>query len=219
MEFLRHFVVLIHLVGFALLALDAAGRALVDLLPRIASVEGVERIRVSYLQPAELRPDLLRTIATTPGVAPYFDLSFQHSSATVLRRMRRFGGTAEFIDLVTRIRQLDPDAGIRSNVIVGFPLDSLALASFSAADAVALGLLATDRAIEAGLPIVIEVDHLGRADDEVLKVLVGHGDGEALVGVVGVDDDHAIPTPPHLAQPLVGVGAGLPLGIGLNDLL
>ena len=41
-------------------------------------------------------------------------------------------------------------------------LDSLALSSFSAADAVALGQLATDRAIEAGLPIVIEVDHLGR---------------------------------------------------------
>ena len=35
--------------------------------------------------------------------------------------MRRFGGTAEFIDLVARIRQLDPAAGIRSNVIVGFP--------------------------------------------------------------------------------------------------
>jgi ribosomal protein S12 methylthiotransferase len=60
-------------------------------------------------------------IATTPGVAPYFDLSFQHSSPAVLRRMRRFGSTADFLDLCDRIRALAPEAGIRSNVIVGFP--------------------------------------------------------------------------------------------------
>ncbi len=76
---------------------------------------------MSYLQPAELRPDLLTTIATTPGVAPYFDLSFQHASPAVLRRMRRFGSTAQFLDLCERIRALAPEAGIRSNVIVGFP--------------------------------------------------------------------------------------------------
>ncbi|MBC3190856.1 30S ribosomal protein S12 methylthiotransferase RimO [Pseudonocardia sp. C8] len=101
--------------------LPGGTRALVDLLGRMASIEGVERIRVSYLQPAELRPDLLRAIATTPGVAPYFDLSFQHASARVLRRMRRFGSRADFLDLCARIRELAPEAGIRSNVIVGFP--------------------------------------------------------------------------------------------------
>jgi tRNA A37 methylthiotransferase MiaB len=73
------------------------------------------------LQPAEVRPDLLATIASTPVIAPYYDLSFQHASPTVLRRMRRFGGRTEFLDLVSRIRSLDPAAGIRSNVIVGFP--------------------------------------------------------------------------------------------------
>jgi CDP-diacylglycerol--glycerol-3-phosphate 3-phosphatidyltransferase len=78
-------------------------------------------VRVSYLQPAELRPGLLTAIATTPGVAPYFDLSFQHASPTVLRRMRRFGGTSDFLALIDRIRALAPAAGIRSNVIVGFP--------------------------------------------------------------------------------------------------
>ena len=76
---------------------------------------------MAYLQPAEVRPDLLAAIATTPVVAPYYDLSFQHASPSVLRRMRRFGGRAEFLDLVDRIRSLDPAAGIRSNVIVGFP--------------------------------------------------------------------------------------------------
>ena len=101
--------------------LPGGTRALVDLLPRLGAVPGIERVRVSYLQPAELRPDLLATIAGTDGVAPYFDLSFQHASAAVLRRMRRFGSLPDFLDLCERIRSLAPDAGIRSNVIVGFP--------------------------------------------------------------------------------------------------
>jgi ribosomal protein S12 methylthiotransferase RimO len=96
-------------------------RALEAVLPEMAAIDGVDRIRVSYLQPAELRPSLLEAIATTPGVAPYFDLSFQHASPAVLRRMKRFGGTDSFLDLLARARALAPDAGARSNVIVGFP--------------------------------------------------------------------------------------------------
>jgi ribosomal protein S12 methylthiotransferase RimO len=96
-------------------------RSLEQLLPRLAAVDGIERVRVSYLQPAELRPDLLRTIAATPGVAPYFDLSFQHASERVLRRMKRFGGTTSFLELLARAREIAPDLGARSNVIVGFP--------------------------------------------------------------------------------------------------
>jgi ribosomal protein S12 methylthiotransferase RimO len=96
-------------------------RLLETLLPEIAAVPGVVRVRVSYLQPAEVRPGLLEAIASTPGVAPYFDLSFQHASPSVLRRMRRFGDTERFLELVERARSLAPRAGIRSNVIVGFP--------------------------------------------------------------------------------------------------
>ncbi|MDT4914194.1 MAG: ribosomal protein methylthiotransferase [Pseudonocardiales bacterium] len=96
-------------------------RALEGLLPELAAIDGVERIRVSYLQPAELRPDLLNALATTPNVAPYFDLSFQHSSPAVLRRMKRFGDTDAFLDLLARARALAPDLGTRSNFIVGFP--------------------------------------------------------------------------------------------------
>ncbi|WP_375478219.1 30S ribosomal protein S12 methylthiotransferase RimO [uncultured Jatrophihabitans sp.] len=96
-------------------------RALEELLPQLADIDGVERIRVSYLQPAELRPGLLQAIAATPGVAPYFDLSFQHASTPVLRRMKRFGGTEAFLELLARARDLAPDLGARSNVIVGFP--------------------------------------------------------------------------------------------------
>ncbi len=96
-------------------------RLLETLLPAISEGTGVRRVRVAYLQPAEVRPGLLQVIASTEAVAPYYDLSFQHASPTVLRRMRRFGGRVEFLGLIEQIRALDPAAGIRSNIIVGFP--------------------------------------------------------------------------------------------------
>jgi ribosomal protein S12 methylthiotransferase RimO len=96
-------------------------RMLESLLPRRAAVPGLHRVRVSYLQPAEMRPGLVDVIAGSEGVVPYFDLSFQHSSPAVLRRMRRFGGTGEFLTLIEKVRAAAPSAGIRSNVIVGFP--------------------------------------------------------------------------------------------------
>ncbi len=96
-------------------------RSLEKLLPQLAAVEGIARVRVAYLQPAELRPGLLEVIAGTDGVAPYFDLSFQHSAPALLRRMRRFGGTDDFLGLIERARALAPTAGFRTNVILGFP--------------------------------------------------------------------------------------------------
>ena len=99
-------------------------RLLESLLPAIGQGTDIARIRVAYLQPAEVRPDLLTVMANTPVVAPYFDLSFQHASATLLRRMKRFGGKDSFLELIATIRDLSPAAGIRSNVIVGFPGES-----------------------------------------------------------------------------------------------
>jgi ribosomal protein S12 methylthiotransferase len=96
-------------------------RLLETLLPELAAVDGLDWIRVSYLQPAELRPSLIEALAGTPKVVPYFDLSFQHSAPDVLRRMRRFGDTERFLDLLGSIRELVPLAGARSNFIVGFP--------------------------------------------------------------------------------------------------
>jgi ribosomal protein S12 methylthiotransferase len=96
-------------------------RLLDELLPALAAVPGIARIRVTYLQPAELRPGLIDVMTTTPGVMPYFDLSFQHASGTVLRAMRRFGDRARFCALLDQIRQACPEAGARSNFIVGFP--------------------------------------------------------------------------------------------------
>jgi ribosomal protein S12 methylthiotransferase RimO len=96
-------------------------RLLETVLPELAAVDGIERVRVSYLQPAEMRPGLLDVLTGTPGVLPYFDLSFQHASGPVLRRMRRFGDADRFLELLEQVRSRAPLAGVRSNVIVGFP--------------------------------------------------------------------------------------------------
>ncbi|MCS0637679.1 30S ribosomal protein S12 methylthiotransferase RimO [Streptomyces sp. LP05-1] len=99
-------------------------RLLESLLPELAAVDGIERVRVSYLQPAEMRPGLIDVLTSTEKVAPYFDLSFQHSAPAVLRTMRRFGDTDRFLELLDTIRSKAPLAGVRSNFIVGFPGES-----------------------------------------------------------------------------------------------
>lgn len=99
-------------------------RLLESLLPELAEVDGIERVRVSYLQPAEMRPGLIDVLTSTPKIAPYFDLSFQHSAPGVLRAMRRFGDTDRFLELLDTIRNKAPQAGVRSNFIVGFPGES-----------------------------------------------------------------------------------------------
>jgi ribosomal protein S12 methylthiotransferase RimO len=158
-------------------------RLLESLLPRLAAVPGVRRVRVSYLQPAEVRPGLVEVLAGTPGVARYFDLSFQHASATVLRSMRRFGDPDRFLQLIDQIRALAPDAGIRSNFIVGFPgetgADVADLQEFLAAarlDAVGVfGYSDEDGTEAAGLPgqlpageIADRVEELAVLADELM---------------------------------------------------
>ena len=96
-------------------------RALELLLADLAQVDGIEWIRVSYLQPAELRPGMIEGMLAVDKVVPYFDLSFQHAAPGVLRRMRRFGDPDSFLALLDRVRTTAPAAGVRSNVIVGFP--------------------------------------------------------------------------------------------------
>jgi len=96
-------------------------RLLEDLLGQLSEIPELDWIRVSYLQPAEVRPSLVVAMTSIPKVVPYFDLSFQHASPMLLRRMRRFGDPDSFLALIESIRTPAPTAGIRSNVIVGFP--------------------------------------------------------------------------------------------------
>nr|WP_076389692.1 30S ribosomal protein S12 methylthiotransferase RimO [Vaginimicrobium propionicum] len=99
-------------------------QGLIPLLKELNQLDGLERIRVSYLQPAEIYPGLIETMCCLEHVVNYFDISFQHAAPTILRRMRRFGDPDNFMSLIDKIRQLAPEAGIRSNFIVGFPGES-----------------------------------------------------------------------------------------------
>ncbi|SDE40608.1 ribosomal protein S12 methylthiotransferase RimO [Auraticoccus monumenti] len=99
-------------------------RAMETMLGELAAVDGIDWVRVSYLQPAETRASLVTAMTSIEGVVPYFDLSFQHAAPAVLRRMKRFGDPDSFLGLIESIRERAPQAGIRSNVIVGFPGES-----------------------------------------------------------------------------------------------
>ena len=94
------------------------------MLPELSKIDAIKRIRLSYLQPAEVRPTLLQAMISVDKVVPYFDLSFQHANGDLLRSMRRFGDGEKFLHLISQIRALSPAAGIRSNFIVGFPGES-----------------------------------------------------------------------------------------------
>ncbi|MFT4837943.1 MAG: ribosomal protein S12 methylthiotransferase [Nonlabens sp.] len=91
------------------------------MLRELSAVDGIERIRLLYLQPAELQWPLLEAMAELPEVVPYVDLSLQHVSSDILTSMKRSGSPERFLELIGRIRTLMPDAAFRSNLILGFP--------------------------------------------------------------------------------------------------
>ena len=92
-------------------------RSIIPLVQAVA--EQVRRTRLLYLYPSDLTDGLIDAICAT-GV-PYFDLSLQHVSPPLLRRMRRWGNGHKFINRITDIREREPDAAFRSNFIVGYP--------------------------------------------------------------------------------------------------
>jgi MiaB/RimO family radical SAM methylthiotransferase len=94
---------------------------IVDLVRFVADIDGLERIRLLYLYPKEIRPALIEEMASNPKVASYFDLSLQHASGRLLRDMKRPGDGDRHMRLIEDIRRADPDAALRSSFIVGFP--------------------------------------------------------------------------------------------------
>ena len=97
---------------------DLYGKSrLLDLYREVSSV--VPWVRLLYLYPSELTPALIAEMAASE--VPYFDLSLQHVSRSLLRRMRRFGSGSIFLERIAAIRALRPEATFRSNFILGYP--------------------------------------------------------------------------------------------------
>jgi len=97
--------------------------ALVPLLRRLDALaaDGLARLRLLYLYPSEVRPPLVDALLGLGATTAYFDLSLQHASGRLLRRMRRWGDGERFLSLIERVRAQRPDAAFRSSFIVGFP--------------------------------------------------------------------------------------------------
>jgi ribosomal protein S12 methylthiotransferase len=96
----------------------SVGRRRIVELVEAVSVR-VDWVRLLYLYPSELTDELIELVAASP--VPYFDLSLQHVSGPLVRRMRRPGDGAAYLGTVERARALNPQAAFRSNFIVGYP--------------------------------------------------------------------------------------------------
>jgi ribosomal protein S12 methylthiotransferase len=97
------------------------GDGLVELLHRLAAIREVRWLRLLYLQPEGVTPELIDCIASREVICDYFDIPFQHASAAVLGRMGRPGDLDSNLHLIEVIRKLAPEAAIRSTVMVGYP--------------------------------------------------------------------------------------------------
>jgi ribosomal protein S12 methylthiotransferase len=101
---------------------DLADRpVLADLIRELASVPGLSWLRLMYVQPDEITPELLDAMTSSPKVCRYLDMPLQHASKDVLRRMGRRGDAAEYLRLIGVIRDLLPGVTLRTTLIAGFP--------------------------------------------------------------------------------------------------
>jgi ribosomal protein S12 methylthiotransferase len=96
---------------------DLGAGSIVPLVKAVGDL--VDRVRLLYLYPSDLNDELIDVILAS-GV-PYFDLSLQHVSRPLLRRMRRWGDGERFLERIQTIRARQADAAMRSNFIVGYP--------------------------------------------------------------------------------------------------
>ncbi|HNW33967.1 MAG TPA: MiaB/RimO family radical SAM methylthiotransferase [Candidatus Ozemobacteraceae bacterium] len=97
------------------------GFGLVDLLRDLSSIDGLDRIRLSSIEPIEVDDDLVEWLATDPKACMHLHLPLQSGCDATLRAMRRPYDTAAFAELVSRLRRRMPEIGISTDLIVGFP--------------------------------------------------------------------------------------------------
>ena len=99
---------------------------LADVVRAVATVPGVDWLRLMYVQPDGVTDDLLAAIAECPAVCHYLDIPLQHAARSVLRAMRRSGDSASFLEMIARVRAALPDVALRTTLIAGFPGETTA---------------------------------------------------------------------------------------------
>ena len=95
--------------------------ALLELLKKIDSIEGLERLRLGSLEPKSMTPEFISGLKELKHLCPHFHLSLQSGSDTVLKRMNRKYTTSEYEDRVKALRAEFPDMSLTTDIITGFP--------------------------------------------------------------------------------------------------
>ncbi|MBZ2387188.1 tRNA (N(6)-L-threonylcarbamoyladenosine(37)-C(2))-methylthiotransferase MtaB [Anaerococcus murdochii] len=97
------------------------GTSLIDVIENVAKVEGIERIRLSSMEPRHITKDFLERMKATEKACDHFHLSLQSGSDDILKAMNRKYDTAIFKEKTDLIREVFPNAGLTTDIIVGFP--------------------------------------------------------------------------------------------------
>lgn len=114
----------IHVASYGKDAHRAPGaprQDLCDVIEAVAAIPGIDRIRLSSIEPRWVTPEKLQRLKATGKLCPHFHLSLQSGSDTILEKMNRHYTTAVYAQKIAEIRDVFPLAGITTDVIVGFP--------------------------------------------------------------------------------------------------
>jgi len=113
----------IVLVGQDISALgrETGGEKLAEVVRALGRLDGLDWLRLMYVQPDGVTDELLEAMAAAPNVCRYLDLPLQHASRDVLRRMNRLGDAESVLALIERVRAAIPDIVLRTSLIAGFP--------------------------------------------------------------------------------------------------
>ena len=103
---------------------DLLGVSLIDIIERIAKIDGIERIRLGSLDPSSINEDFVIRAANEPKLAPHFHLSMQSGSSTVLARMKRKYNARQAMSKIKLIRDHMPNAAFTTDMMVGFPAET-----------------------------------------------------------------------------------------------
>jgi len=110
----------IHLSSYGKELKDISIR-LIDVIERVSTIKGIERIRLGSLEPQIITEDFMERVVKIKSFCPHFHLSLQSGCDEVLKRMNRHYTSQQYYEGCSLIRKYYPDAAITTDVIVGFP--------------------------------------------------------------------------------------------------
>lgn len=100
---------------------DLGNTSLIEIIEQVHEIEGIERIRMSSVEPKTLNDEFIDRLSRLPKICRHFHLSLQSGCNATLKRMNRKYTTEEYLRVVERLREVFPEVAITTDLIVGFP--------------------------------------------------------------------------------------------------